>query len=571
MPGRSVRTGPAPARGGHGPGRPAWWSVQERRFAGERLHFGVRTFFDPFGSLAESYREVDWASTPLGDVTSWSEALLNAVDLMTHTRFPVTLLWGPEFVMVYNEAYVPLIADKHPKALGAPARDVFPEAWHQIGPMMQGVLGGEGATWVEDEYVPLHRRGFLEECYFTFSYSPVHGRDGLVEGVMDIATETTSQVISRRRLQLLTELNARLADAQEAGDVLRGALPLLRGAVRDFPAVDIRLHGLPTRRDAALPSSPPSATDGGVETVEKHGDLRVARLPLSSSESPAPSHLVVALSPQLAPDEEYLGFLRLVASSLRQALDRMQAMTAERRAAEAQRSMSEAFQRSLLPLPMASGRPQVAVRYQPAAELAQVGGDWYDWFELPDGSLTVVVGDVAGHDQQAAAAMAQVRNLARGVAYTLHPAAPGRVLHGLDQAMRGSARDIVATGVLAQVEEGDRPGLSLTWSNAGHPPPVLIEVDGSTRFLDTAPDLLLGLDDDVPRADHRIQLEPGASVVFYTDGLIERRGTPISEGLEWLARALRGKQGLQVEELCDFLLGEVVAVEDDVALLILRA
>ena len=114
----------------------------------------MRTFFDPFGSLAESYREVDWASTPLGDVTSWSEALLNAVDLMTHTRFPVTLLWSPEFVMVYNEAYAPLIADKHPKAMGSPAREVFPEVRHQIGPMMQGGTVTSKGSWTSRRRPP---------------------------------------------------------------------------------------------------------------------------------------------------------------------------------------------------------------------------------------------------------------------------------------------------------------------------------------------------------------------------------------------------------------------------------
>ncbi len=107
------------------------------------------------GGLRRSYEAVDWGATALGPIESWSPTLRNAVDLSLHTQFPVTLFWGPEFVLLYNEAYVPLIADKHPAALGRPARDVFPEAWDVIGPMMRSVFDGQGATWVEDEPIPL--------------------------------------------------------------------------------------------------------------------------------------------------------------------------------------------------------------------------------------------------------------------------------------------------------------------------------------------------------------------------------------------------------------------------------
>jgi hypothetical protein len=147
-------------------------------------------------SLAEAYAETDWAASPLGPVEQWSTTLRNTVDMMLGTRFPVTLFWGPEFTLVYNEAYAPLIGDKHPAALGTPACEVFSEVWGLIGPMMDGARSG-APTWVQDEYVPLRRRGFVEECYFTFSYSPVRNGLGDVEGVMDIAAETTEQVISR--------------------------------------------------------------------------------------------------------------------------------------------------------------------------------------------------------------------------------------------------------------------------------------------------------------------------------------------------------------------------------------
>ena len=152
----------------------------------------------------------------------------------------------------------------------------------------------------------------------------------------------------------------------------------------------------------------------------------------------------------LGDDDDYLGFLSLVAAAISQAMTRVSVR-------EAERSLSEALQRSLLTQPPGSGDLQVAVRYQPAAEEAQVGGDWYDAFLLPDGALTMVVGDVAGHDQEAAASMGQLRNLVRGVAYSLDET-PAGVLRGLDRAMEGLDVGVIATAVLAQVQEREADG-----------------------------------------------------------------------------------------------------------------
>ena len=526
--------------------------------------------FDLAGSLREDYLAVDWAGTSLGPVEEWTEALRNAVATMLDTRFPVTLFWGPDFTLVYNEAYVQLIGDKHPTALGTPCAKVFPEVWDIIGPMMEKARDEGVATWVEDEYIPLFRRGFLEECYFTFSYSPVRNARREVEGVMDIATETTEQYLTRRRLAVLSQLTSRLADVQHPEDVVRMALPLLRADARDLAAVTMALPGLPAEQVPGLPLVPPPDLGTVTEHVVTTPAGRVVWLPLAPAGPSQDGYLVVLLSQHLAEDEPYLGFLRLLAASLRQSLDRVRVRTAERRTAEVQRTMSEAFQRSLLPARVHLDRPQIAMRYQPAVELAHVGGDWFDWFELPDGSLTLVIGDVAGHDQASAAAMAEVRNVARGVAYTMHPAAPRDVVAGLDRAMEGTHVDVIATAVLAQVvTAGD--GIELTWSNAGHPAPVLVSPDGSTSLLDTTPDLLLGLDASTERSDHRVRLPAGATVVFYTDGLVERRDAPLTQGLAWLVEELRGTQDVPVEELCDHLLTTVAEVEDDIALLVLRA
>jgi hypothetical protein len=489
--------------------------------------------------LRPAYEDIYWAATPLGPVRSWSPALRDALDLTLNTDFPVTLFWGPSFVLLYNEAYVPLIADKHPAALGAPAREVFPEAWGTIGPMMEGVLAGQGATWVEDAYVPLHRRGRLEEAYFTFSYSPVRDDDGVIEGVMNIATESTRQVVDRRRLALLNALRDLLDDLDSVDEVIELALPLLRTDVEDLPGVEIEAE---EAGDAAGGSAP---SDGWV------------RIPIGSGYT-----LVVRLSEHIAPDEFYLGFLRLVATALGQALVRT-------RAHGAVREITEALQRTLLRTPPQPDGMQIAVRYLPAGERAPVGGDWYDAFTRPDGTLTVAVGDVTGHDEWAAAAMAQIRNLLRGVSYTVD-ATPSHVLSLLDQAMDGLAVGVYATAVLAQIAPDSG---TLEWSNAGHPPPVLIAPDGDARLLHTPPETLLGLGGGpTARNDHALVLEPGATVVFYTDGLVERRPVPLQERLTWLTGLLEGGHRMSAEDVCDHVLAQLDGpVDDDVALLVLRA
>jgi len=488
------------------------------------------------------------------------------------TRFPVTLFWGPEFALVYNEAYVPLIGDKHPSALGAPARQVFPEVWDLIGPMMRSARAG-APTWVEDEHVPLRRRGFLEECYFTFSYSPVRNEHGDVEGVMDIAAETTEQVISRRRLQLLTAVTERSANADDLEDLVRAVLPLLRSSDEDLPAVDIRRPEVDIDVDYRLPAVP---SDGGGpvlgERVERHDDGDIAWLPLVDDDIEHSPLLVVRLSRQLSPDDAYLGFLRLLAGTLGQAVADIRVRHAEREAAQVQRTMTEAFQRSLLPQPVGPGGPQLAMRYQPAVELAELGGDWYDWFEAPDGSLMLVIGDVAGHDQDAAATMGQVRNILRGVAFTAETPTPTAVLRGVDRALTGSASGTLATALLARVTKpASGTGLHVAWSSAGHPPPARIGPDGHAELLSTEPDLLLGVHHDAGRQDHELHLETGATLVLYTDGLIESRKASIETGMTRLVDALGQTHRLDVEEISDLLMTMAAAPEDDIALMVLRA
>ena len=253
-----------------------------------------------------------------------------------------------------------------------------------------------------------------------------------------------------------------------------------------------------------------------------------------------------------------------------QALDRIRAREAEEEANAAARGLSETLQRSLLTDPPEPNVLQVAARYQPASQDAQVGGDWHDTFLTADGGTTVVIGDVAGHDGTATAAMAQVRNVLRGVAQTVGEP-PSAVLSALDRALWRLRFPALTTAVLGQVLQDARGDRALLWSNAGHPPPLLVTPAGEVGLLWRPADLLLGVAPGSARHDHVVPLPPGTTLVLYTDGLVERRGEPLDRGLDRLVEAVTELHRLPTDELCDQLLRRLGAdAEDDVALLVLR-
>jgi serine phosphatase RsbU (regulator of sigma subunit) len=331
-----------------------------------------------------------------------------------------------------------------------------------------------------------------------------------------------------------------------------------------------------TGRRVLLPDRASSAAFSPelAELVATTGVQAWAAVPLESGDRRIGSLSVGWTSPPTLAQAD-VELLVALAAQCAQTLERIRAHEAEQERHAAVQGMAEALQRSLLTEPPQPDHLEVAVRYVPAASQAQVGGDWYDAFLLGDGRTALVIGDVTGHDRHAAAAMAQVRNVLRGVAHCRQES-PAAVLTALDRAMGDLAVDTLVTAVLATVEQrpedAERGARLLCWSNAGHPPPLLISPDGAVTVLEHEPDLLLGLDPSTPRADHTQELLPGATVLFYTDGLVERRGATLDAGIAWLVGAVTDGAQLSLEELCDRLLGELAgAVEDDVALLAVRA
>ncbi|MBJ7454088.1 MAG: SpoIIE family protein phosphatase [Blastococcus sp.] len=245
-----------------------------------------------------------------------------------------------------------------------------------------------------------------------------------------------------------------------------------------------------------------------------------------------------------------------------------------------ERTVSETMQRALLPpaLPR-SDRLELASRYLPAGDAQLVGGDWYDAFLDATGATSVVIGDVAGHDIDAAATMGELRTMVRMAGHAGSLGAAG-VLSAVDSAVATLGHQVFATALVTQV--GGQPDAAgnhcIQWSSAGHAPPLLEHADGRVEVLERSIGLPLGVLAGRPRPDHRTDLPPGATLVLYTDGLIEQTsdgdGTrDLDEGLARLVEVLARSARADVETLCDELLALLppTGADDDVALIALRA
>ncbi|PRY50034.1 serine phosphatase RsbU (regulator of sigma subunit) [Geodermatophilus tzadiensis] len=375
----------------------------------------------------------------------------------------------------------------------------------------------------------------------------------------------------------LVDLLGEHGGAALGASLLALALPGPRGGELVLTA-----SGAPVVRGAAADGQHPAAVaargrvvlvgEAGAQPPPAPGLRSWAALPLRSGERLLGS-LVVGWPGTRAFEDHDVRVLEALAVQTVQALERVTRLEDERRVASATRSLAETLQRSMLTEPPRRPALDLAVRYRPAAVEAQVGGDWYDAFASGE-ATTVVIGDVTGHDRLAAAVMGQVRNVLRGIAAAVG-GPPSRVLATLDRALSGYGTATLATAVLATVgpAPADDPAgaRTLTWSSAGHLPPLVVPPGGPPRLLDRRPDLLLGVDPTRARHDSVETLTPGTTVVLYTDGLVERRDADLDAGLDRLLAAAGDLAQLPAEEVCDALLARLAPQRaDDVALLTLR-
>lgn len=295
------------------------------------------------GEMKRLFREKDWAPTPLGPLEAWPAPLQTALGIALSSRFPMVLWWGPEFRMLYNDAWRPVLGtSKHPQFLGEPGRNAWPEIWDVIGPMLQSVIETGEATWVNDQLLILNRDNYFEETYFTYSYSPIHMPDGTVGGVFSAVHETTERVIATRRMELLRDLAARVTDVDPVSVTIEKVLGVLADNPKSVPfaAIYLRkedtdvLHGLTGDEvpEELVPATLPALLTADSESSLVPFDvsrfhLRTAvwdenvrqamRLPLSASQqSKSIGQILIGLNPRRAFDNDYEQFVRLLSNQV---------------------------------------------------------------------------------------------------------------------------------------------------------------------------------------------------------------------------------------------------------------
>ncbi len=317
------------------------------------------------GEMGRRFAEFDWAAHPLGPPQDWPAEMRTAVTVALTSRFPMAMfLHAQDLFQVYNDAFIPILADKHPGALGLAGRDVWWDVWESIGPMLRSVVDTGAAIWSADLMVPLVTGGRPEERYFTFSYSPLIADGGEVYGAFCAVTETTERVLSERRLQLLNTVASAVMDTHDVDDAVRSAVSACAAQPLDLPFVavyvgedgnDVTLRGATPAMLPLLPSSlaqltgwgapprPRAAADvvdelalaiPGIADVYREDCPRQA-LVLPISEGPVDGALVIGTSPRRPLDPRYRDFCQLLADQLSGALASAVSYEHQRQRAEA--------------------------------------------------------------------------------------------------------------------------------------------------------------------------------------------------------------------------------------------
>jgi PAS domain S-box-containing protein len=233
--------------------------------------------------MARRMREYPWEGSALGDPGDWPSSLRTACRICLTSRFPMIVWWGPELRFLYNDAYMPLLGDKHP-ALGMQGREVWSEIWGTIGPMLDSVMSSGQATWSEDMLLSMRRHGYWEETYWTYSYSPLHDDDGTVRGVFAAVTESTEQVVGRRRLAVLQDLGAQAGRGRGVAEVCALVTEILSRAGQIVPYAAIYLRSADGTGSAA-DGAADEAADGAADGPDDGG----ATLAASTMPGPAPA------------------------------------------------------------------------------------------------------------------------------------------------------------------------------------------------------------------------------------------------------------------------------------------
>ena len=458
---------------------------------------------------------------------------------------------------------------------------VFPvlgwAAWRfqQPGAAPAALLVSLFATWAAVEERGLFRGGSLADEMFSlqmfnaavaftsfFFAAVVSERLRSRQALEKAAAQLEERV--RERTTDLSTANERLAEAQSLARLGSWDWDVGSGVV-NWSLEMYRIHGL--RRDE------PITFERAIEFAVRDDQVRIQENVARALEERR----------ELIPDIEYrivrpdgstrtlYGKARAIRStdgSVRRMVGTVQDVT-ERRELEREHRIAEILQQALLPerLPQLVGIG-LAARYVPAEEGSAAGGDWYDVIELPDGGVALVIGDVAGHGTEAASVMGQVRMAVR--AFSLEGHAPRVVVGRVHDLLRSLYEGEQMVTMLYLVV--DPTTWETTMVNAGHPPPLLLDPRGGATYLESPTGLPVGLNWNLPYEESTALLQPGATLVLYTDGLIDRRDVEVGEGLDRLLEAATDTVGMDIDRLCGMLLEALVPADasDDVAILAAR-
>lgn len=368
-------------------------------------------------------------------------------------------------------------------------------------------------------------------------------------------------------------LNQELAQADSVQDALIAAAEELRRLWRARRVLAVTFSGhVPSATappvvsvgEAARWSDLPPDTRRMLESL-RDGDLLTPRTPKPGAAGIAIQHpegvLVVwiDLAEQRLFTLEDQTLLTVLAGRLSQGLQRVYQV-------DQQRETALALQHAILgPAQLPHG---FAVRYQAASRPLQVGGDWYDVVDLEDGRIAMIVGDCVGHGLAAATVMGQVRSVCRALLFG--DPSPGAALAGMDRfaaRLSGAQCTTVVCAVL-NPETGE-----LVYSSAGHPPPIVVHADGTTRLLDDGHTIALGVRRDWARPEGRLTLPAGATLLLYTDGLVERRGSALHDGISRAAALIEDRRAAALEDLANQVMTDLTpsgGYQDDVVLLLYR-
>ncbi|MCK8433001.1 SpoIIE family protein phosphatase [Streptomyces sp. D2-8] len=444
-----------------------------------------------------------------------------------------------------------------------PEADTDPEAYRQAGVAFDRLTSGSRET----RTIPVrHRDGHRLWVSATFNTAedPDTGRRMTVGTFRDV----TAEHYAVQRETALAALSTRLSEAAGLSAALAGALRGLKELWRarsvlagvfgqgGEPVVtatepSLTWPDLPAERRRFLeelrrqPTLTPVVTEGGAGILLGHPD--------------GPLALWVDLGERRPFTGEDQLLLTLLAGHLSQGLVRVHRI-------DQQRETAIALQRAILgPADLPAG---FAVRYEPATRPLEVGGDWYDTVSLPDGRIGIVVGDCVGHGLEAASVMGQLRSACR--ALLLREPDPARALMALDQFAAGIS-GAVCTTVFCGVLEPDTG--RLVYSSAGHPPGILSLPDGTVRLLEEGRALPLAVRPGRARPEGACTVPGRATLLLYTDGLVERRRRSLAVGMEEAGRAVREGRDAGVEELATRIMRSLEpegGYSDDVALLLYR-